>query len=648
MKKIYLSLLSILATGALFAQSKINSNQVVVNNIPVKTTDAAPIVIQPNSNPVVAPSKSTVVERRDINFSYIKIGNTKYDQQSNAAMGRRIILYPDGTISAVWTTATDNAFAQRGTGYNHFNKTDWMTVPDGATPRIENKRTGWPSIGMLNGSKEVIIAHSAEDGGFIMSKNSAFGNTSFTQSPILTQTKLRPLWARIGTDGLNYIHVISNYADSSAPSDPPAPKVNGIKAPMTYSRSSDGGQTWDIEHSMLPQYDSTRWAFGGGDNYAIDVKDSIVAIISGRLGTDVALWKSTDNGTTFTHYYVDSFPYPPLKQGVLTVDSPFCSDGTMDVLIDANGKCHVWYGLGRVLKQDSTDDSYSFFPGIAGIMYWNEDLSEAQLIANGSMLDRDEDGQYSIEPGTLSGLQNGNIPGDLYSVARLQNTSLFRQPVAAIDADGNLYVVFSAPVEGALDDNNLNYRALFVMVSEDGGTTWSAPQAITKMLNKENDFPSVARRVNEYLHVIFQQDDRPGTNLANNSASASNHPIPENGNDILYAAVPKADILDGSIGNIWGLNVYTVKPSNVFVVSQNTPNPFNGQTDIAIYLNDFTPSLHIEVKDMTGKVMFSNNISNLNQGNHIITVDAATYSSGVYFYTLTAGNNTVTRKMIVE
>lgn len=650
MKKIYLLMIPLLATGSLAAQSKINSNQVSISNQPVTTKDKAPVVQQTNPNPVIAPAKkSTTVERRDVNYSFVKIGNTKYDQQSNASMGKRIILYPDGTISAVWTTATDNAFANRGTGYNHNDKTNWMTVADGATPRIETKRTGWPSIALIGGNKEVIIAHSAEDGGFIMSTNSAIGNTAFTQQAILTQTKLRPLWARIGTDGLNYIHVISNYADSSAPSDPPAPKVNGIKAPMTYSRSSDGGQTWDFEHTLLPGYDSTRWAYGGGDNYAIDVRDSIVAIVTGRLGTDVSLWKSYDNGTTFTHYFVDSLANAPLKQGTLALDTPFCSDGTMDVLIDANGKCHVWYGLGRVLKTDSTDDSYSFFPGTAGLMYWNEGTTEPGIIAYGAMFDRDQDGGYSIEKGTYWNLENGNIPSDIYSVARLGNTSVLRQPSAGIDADGNLYVAFSMPVEGALDDNSLNYRAIYIMYSKDGGATWHGPQCLTKILNKENDFPSIARRVNEYVHLIFQQDDIPGTNLANNSASANNHPISENGNDIMYAAIPKQDVLDSIVGNLWSLNVQEIKNnSQVFVVSQNVPNPFSGQTDITIYLNGYTPVLNVEVKDLTGKIVISNKVTNLNQGNHVITLDGTNLSSGVYFYTLTAGNNTITRKMIVE
>lgn len=187
------------------------------------------------------------------------------------------------------------------------------------------------------------------------------------------------------------------------------------------------------------------------------------------------------------------------------------------------------------------------------------------------------------------------------------------------------------------------------MFSKDGGETWHGPQALTKTINKENDFPSIARRVNEFVHLIFQQDNIPGTNLSNNSGSANNHPISESGNDIYYAAIPKQDILDSLVGNMWGLNVQEINSkSNVFVVSQNAPNPFREQTEITIYLNGYTPALNVEVRDITGKVILNNKIQNLAQGNHIISIDGSAWSSGIYFYTLTSGSNTVTRKMIVE
>jgi len=651
MKKIYLSVLSILASGGLFAQTNVNPSQVVVNNTPERVTNQGPTIIQTNPNPFIGPAFRTLPDRRDITYSFIKIGNTKYDLQSNASIGRRIIVHADGTVSAVWTTSTDNAFLNRGTGYNHHNGLNWFPAPTlGATPRIEDSRTGWPSIGMLDGDKEFTFGHDATSGGFILSKNAAIGNQTFaSQQMVLNPQNSRPIWGRAASNGTNYIHVIANYADSSAPSEPPAPIVNGVRAPMTYSRSSDGGQTWDIEHITLPGYDSTRWIAGSADNYAIDVRDSVVAIVTGRLGTDVAMWKSTDNGTTFTHYFVDSFPYAPFTGDFVTPDTPFCSDGTFDILIDADGKCHVWYGLARVFNSDPFTEGFSFFPATAGLVYWNEDFDGPRLIANGSMFDRNGNGMLDVEPGTYSSLAAGGALPGIPSVGRLGNTSLIRQPSAGIDAQGRLFVTFSVPIEGDLDFGNVNLRDIYLMHSVDGGETWGSPQNVTQMLERENDFACIAKRVNGIVHMIFQQDRIAGTNLQNNSSSDNNHPIAESGNDIYYAAIPVEEILDSTIGNIWKVNVKEINnPSKVFVVSQNTPNPFTGQTDIAIYLNDYTASLKVEIRDITGKVIFSNNVTNLTAGNHIITVDATNYSSGVYFYTLTSGNNSVTNKMIVH
>ena len=801
MKKIYFTTLSLLLSLGLTAQKKIDPKGTIVINQSEKITNSSvlvDVVTNPNQQSV-APKQQRETERRgEINYSFIKIGNTKYDLQSNSAMGRRIILHPDGKITAVFTTATDNGFTQRGTGLNHFDGANWRPSGTGATQRIETTRTGWPSIGVLNGNQEFTLGHDATNGGFILAINASIGSTMFTESTVLKEPNARPIWARAASNGQNYLHVISNYADSSAAGEPPAPRINGVRAPLTYARSADAGATWQLfgsvkssgvglvdgsytnipltttgtgkgatanfevtanavqnfeinnygsghklgdvlslrgrvnnveatldsatstivlsnpianliigstvtgnvfggldantsivavlndstievsptpllstldtltitppygnsrffnftferDKTTLPGYDSTRWITGSADNYAIDVRDSIVAIVSGRLGTDVMLWKSTNNGATFSKMFVDSFPYAPFDGKQLALDTPFCSDGTMDVLIDPSGNCHVWFGLSRVLEDDTLTDGFSFYPGTAGLVYWNEVTNNQTLIANGNMFDRDGDEAYQILAGTVNALQSGNIPNGLFSVARLGNTGVIRQPSAGMDANGNLFVVYSVPVEADIDANNLNYRDIFIQSSTDGGATWSAPQNITQRLQRESDFASIAKVVNDFVHVIFQDDETPGTNLQNNSASANNHPISDAGNDIYYAAIPVSEILAGTIGNQWGLNVKNLdNAAKLFVVSQNSPNPFSGNTDVTIYLNNFSSNVNLSVSDITGKVVMSNNIKNMEAGNHILTIEASHLKPGIYFYTLTSGANTITKKMIVE
>ncbi|MCC6817302.1 MAG: T9SS type A sorting domain-containing protein [Bacteroidia bacterium] len=588
-------------------------------------------------------------KRGIISYNFIKVGSTYYDLQTNASIGRRVILLPDGTVSVVWTTSEDQGFTKRGTGYNHFDGTNWLTVGN-PTVRVESIRLGWPSIG-LNGNSEWVMGHDAATGGFVMSKNASIGSTSWTQgSSILSEFGRRPIWGRVANSGQTF-HCIGSYSDSTSPGDPRAPRVNGVYAPMTYSRSLDGGVTWDIQHILLPGYDSTRITTGGGDEYAIDVKDSIVAIVTGDHLKDVTLWKSTDNGTTFTRYICDTFKYAPYSSKSLMLDTPFVCDGSVEVLIDNNGKAHVFWGVSRILDEDTTDETYSFYPGTSLLGYWNENQMVSTFIAGGNQFDRNEDGALTISAGNTSALSNGTVPSTLKnqgisSVARLGNTSLLHSPSAGIDANGNIFVTFSFPLEQDLDANNVNLRDIMIVHSTDGGANWAQPQDITQIQGFEEEFGAIAKQVNGFVHLIFQKDETAGTNLQNNSASDNNHPVVLN--DIMYAAVPVDKILDGSIETLWNLDVQTFNSNKeIFVVSQNYPNPFSNNSEVLIWL-DASSDVTVEITDLSGKVISTVTYNELIAGNHYLALNAEGLSAGIYFYTVKTATHSVTRKMSVN
>lgn len=92
-----------------------------------------------------------------------------------------------------------------------------------------------------------------------------------------------------------------------------------------------------------------------------------------------------------------------------------------------------------------------------------------------------------------------------------------------------------------------------------------------------------------------------------------------------------------------------VSPSGTLhQLSQNHPNPFSGQTTISYYLSKDT-QVELLVMDINGRVIdfLVNNIQQ--SGRHNVTFDASALSSGVYFYQLKTGNNTIqTKKMIVR
>ena len=82
-------------------------------------------------------------------------------------------------------------------------------------------------------------------------------------------------------------------------------------------------------------------------------------------------------------------------------------------------------------------------------------------------------------------------------------------------------------------------------------------------------------------------------------------------------------------------------------VSQNYPNPFNNQSNVMVSLSEAS-NLSIEVYTLTGQVVSARDYGYMTTGSHTLTINGADLTAGVYFYTVTAGENKITRKMIVE
>ncbi|MBK8553823.1 MAG: T9SS type A sorting domain-containing protein [Ignavibacteria bacterium] len=83
-----------------------------------------------------------------------------------------------------------------------------------------------------------------------------------------------------------------------------------------------------------------------------------------------------------------------------------------------------------------------------------------------------------------------------------------------------------------------------------------------------------------------------------------------------------------------------------FELSQNYPNPFNPNTVIRYSLNEnrFTS---LKVFNALGKEVAELVKENQKAGIYEVTFDASRLSSGIYFYTLSSGSNSFTKKMSV-
>jgi hypothetical protein len=98
--------------------------------------------------------------------------------------------------------------------------------------------------------------------------------------------------------------------------------------------------------------------------------------------------------------------------------------------------------------------------------------------------------------------------------------------------------------------------------------------------------------------------------------------------------------------NLEALNAGVEDLDQDVVLMQNIPNPATLSTTINFELKR-SSNVSLSVHDVTGKLVKTIPAGNLSTGYHTITLETADLDAGVYFYTLTVGNNQMTKKLSV-
>ena len=108
--------------------------------------------------------------------------------------------------------------------------------------------------------------------------------------------------------------------------------------------------------------------------------------------------------------------------------------------------------------------------------------------------------------------------------------------------------------------------------------------------------------------------------------------------DVLYLDEITVVEAPAAVAENNGVNAY---------LSQNIPNPFSKQTNINYSLTK--PSkVRFDIYDVTGRKVLSVNEGSRPAGKHMISIDAKSFDAGVYFYTMTANDVVLTKRMIIS
>jgi hypothetical protein len=89
----------------------------------------------------------------------------------------------------------------------------------------------------------------------------------------------------------------------------------------------------------------------------------------------------------------------------------------------------------------------------------------------------------------------------------------------------------------------------------------------------------------------------------------------------------------------------TILPT-VFSLGQNSPNPFNPTTVIP-YALPHSALVKLSVFDVSGRLVSTLVEGTQSAGQHLATFDGTEQASGLYFYTISAGNFTAAGKMLL-
>ena len=654
MKKVFLLSLSLALGFSAFAQQRVAKNDIKPFKVSAKKGIA---VGNEKTNPAVAnfapqTAKSVVVNRYDD----IEDGETMvttYDLQSNSWISNRMYQWPDGSVAvtATFSHEPNQTASDRGTGYNFYTVDGgWQDQPEA---RVETDyRTGWPTIAQWGETGEILISHApmrcwtrevAGEGEWVYRGELPISPEGFPYSDDAS-------WPRVATSGANHniIHVIGDIQHSISSDE--------VEHYQVYLRSEDA-ENWTISYSPLAQ-DGEEKNYTA-DAYNITANGHNVAMIYGDdLQAHVVMYKSTDDGLTWTRYVVWENPYAGFDwetdpQSVMT-DTVF-GPANLAIAIDNNGTTHVALTAYEYIH-DELGNTYTTWSGRAvdGVCYWNDNQGGPIQSEDGNPHHAMRlwwpagDGYVQMHPDSTKWI--GYVP--LYEGYEFDGDKFYREndyfykmrsgqsgmPALSIDPYGNIACAYTAPCckrEETVNGEVKYFRSIYTSYYNVDEGYWH--QVEDELTDEEINFMFT---YSENIYTIgvdnvvkpgefwfgFQSDEKIGLYWGSNATqnAASDNTIH------VVKVVPNGDFVSVPEN-------YEAKD----VVYDIYPNP---ATDYVVVKSSENVEANISIVNLVGQTVKQFN-KNLKMGENAISIDL---KSGIYFCTISANGFNKTIKFVVK
>jgi hypothetical protein len=528
------------------------------------------------------------------------IGGTTYDWWTNGPGLRMITNSPEFGVHALWMNSaatSGTTFDDRNMRYNYYDYSNhaWNWIDPEYMQSGVNvfpTRSGYGNIGADPTSGAAIVGcHYSGTGGVTpkVAKDADHGTGIFDYAdgePVLGICQWAPI--AVGQDGqINIFPITAAYALSY--SHIAAGNWPTFAAPITPFDPSPGFPTHNIAASKVSSKVALAWdisvAVGGGVVYGyVDFSTDGGATWDGPTELDPP---AVFGGDTLTTYDITSM-------------SPW---------YDGQDKFHLVVNL-----QPCLNDTEQIIP--AEIWHYCPD----------------NDPQWNRIH--TAGCDPANL-----QAAVGYNASYACRPSMGQDNDGNLFVVWeqfdSANVEPGPPTR---LRAdIFASGSTDNGITWTPAVKLTDAGTSSMRFPSVIDLAVEgnpdpdTIFIIYEVDQIAGFFVQSEGAATNN--------TVVVQKVPVDLVIVPGVAEQRGAT-----PVRLDAVAK--PNPFGARTRIS-YAVPRAGDVSLVVYDAVGRPVRTLVSGRHEAGRYSATWDAGHAAAGVYFYTLTNGKTSVTRKLIL-
>ena len=660
MKKVLLLSLSLVLGFTAFAQQRVAKNELREGVASAKKVLAGKEVT-PATAAAFAPQQihKSVVINRDTDLEEAETMLTYYDLQSNQYVANRMVQFPNGAVAVAATMSheANQTASDRGTGYNYFDGSSWLDMPDA---RIEPFKTGWPSIAQFGENGEILLCHGNGHMQCFIRETAGQGDWTHVGAlpdyPEGYAYSEYPTWPRIVTCGDNHnIAVAVAVLQHSISSD-----ETDLQTVMWRSEDPANLSSWTISYGPLHE---TGWDHNqfSADDYCMAANGHTVALMySGCLTNSTWMFKSTDDGATWTSTRVWENPYEGREfdeEPAWGMEDTLFMPMNGAIVVDNGGVVHValnTFEMAHTLENEPGYYTYWSGRAVDGILYWNDTQVAPIQSEDGNphhaarlWWPAEEAGYVTMHTdpykwiGYVPMFEGYDWSNDAYYMSGSEYISKFYgasgHPALSCDPYGNLAVAFSTPDITRLEDMGAGYypRSIFVNYRNVDEGVWreiedwdyitSTDLNIMHMTTEATFTNSVANTVNPgEFWFSYQDDDQIGFYWGSNASqgAASDNYIqvvklmPE------FVNVPETEAVEA---------VYAIYPNPV------TDNVMNIQS-----VKDVDAT--ITIVNLVGQTVKQFNKS-LNAGINTVSVDLTT---GVYFCTISANGFNKTVKFVVK